>query len=125
MSPRASRRRSVTFDDVREIGLAMPGVEEGTTYGTPALKLHGKLLTCIPSHQSAEPNSLAVRVSFDDRDDLLREAPGTYYVKEHYQNYPVVLVRLPRIQLGELRDLLNMSYRFVASEKRRTRSSSR
>jgi hypothetical protein len=34
----------VNFDMVREIGLALPEVEEGTMYGSPALKVHGKLL---------------------------------------------------------------------------------
>jgi hypothetical protein len=28
----------VTFDTVRRIALELPGVEEGTSYGTPALK---------------------------------------------------------------------------------------
>src|SRR5262245_10508009 len=114
-------KHTITFDTVRRIGLDLPGVQEGTMYGTPALKLKGKLLTCIPSHKSAEPNSLAIRVSFDERDDLLREAPDTYYVKEHYMNYPVVLVRLARINVDQLRDLLNMSFRFVSAESRRSR----
>ena len=114
-------KQTITFDTVRRIGLGLPGVEEGTMYGTPALKLKGKLLTCIPSHKSAEPNSLAIRVSFDERDDLLREAPDTYYVKEHYMNYPVVLVRLGRINVEQLRDLLNMSFRFVSTKSRRPR----
>src|SRR6478672_1654675 len=55
-------KQTITFDTVRRIGLGLPGVEEGTMYGTPALKLKGKLLTCIPSHKSAEPNSLAMHV---------------------------------------------------------------
>ncbi len=114
-------KQTITFDTVRRIGLDLPGVEEGTMYGTPALKLKGKLLTCIPSHKSAEPNSLAIRVDFDQRDDLLREAPDTYYVKEHYMNYSVVLVRLSRINVDQLRDLLNMSFRFVSAKSRRSR----
>ena len=114
-------KQTITFDTVRRLGRDLPGVEEGTMYGTPALKLKGKLLTCIPSHKSAEPNSLAIRVGFDERDDLLREAPDTYYVKEHYVNYPVVLVRLSRINVDKLRDLLNMSFRFASAKSRRSR----
>jgi hypothetical protein len=114
-------KQAITFDTVRRIGRDLPGVEESTMYGTPALKLKGKLLTCIPSHKSAEPNSLAIRVSFDERDDLLREAPETYYVKEHYMNYPIVLVRMSRINEDQLRDLLNMSFRFVSVKDRRSR----
>ena len=110
---------AITFDSVRKIGLALPGVEVGTSFGAPALKLKGQMMTCIPTHKSAEPNSLAVRIGFDDREDLLREAPDRYYVKEHYLNYPVVLVRLSRIKVAELKDLLNMSYRFLIRTKKK------
>jgi hypothetical protein len=34
----------VTWETVRQLALALPGVEEGTSYGTPALKVRGKLL---------------------------------------------------------------------------------
>lgn len=34
----------MTFDDVRRISLAWPEVEDGTSYGTPALKVRKKLL---------------------------------------------------------------------------------
>ena len=56
---------TINFDTVRKIGLALPGVEESTAYGSPALKVHGKLLACVPSHRSAEPGSLVVRSDFD------------------------------------------------------------
>jgi hypothetical protein len=46
---------TINFDSVRKIGLALPGVEESTAYGSPALKVRGKLLACVPSHRSAEP----------------------------------------------------------------------
>jgi hypothetical protein len=119
------RGKTITFQTVRDIGLQMPEVEESTMYGAPALKLRGQLLTCLPTHKSAEPNSLAVRVSFADRDDLLREAPEIYYVKEHYLGYPVVLVRLSRIKVDELRDLLATSLRFVNSKLERRKKTRR
>jgi hypothetical protein len=34
----------MTFDDVRKIALAWPEVEDGTSYGTPALKVRKKML---------------------------------------------------------------------------------
>ena len=91
-------RKAISFDMVRIMGLALPGVEEGTTYGTPALKVGGKMFACVPSHRSAEPGSLAVRIAFDQRDELIAAEPDTYYVKEHYVPYPCVLVRLARIR---------------------------
>jgi hypothetical protein len=108
-------KRKVNFDAVREIGLALPGVEEGTAYGAPALKVQGQLLACLPTHRSAEPDSLVLRVSFDDRAELLEAAPDVYYLKDHYVGYPCVLVRLARVDRGVLRDLLGMAHKFVSS----------
>jgi len=106
-------RSTINFDTVRKIGLALPGVEESTSYGQPALKVHGKLLACLPANPSAEPGSLAVRVDFDDRAELLAEEPDVYYVTDHYVGYSAVLVRLSRVDADVLRDLLGMAYKFV------------
>jgi hypothetical protein len=116
----------INFDAVRKIGLALPGVEASTAYGAPALKVRGKLLACVPAHRSAEPNSLAVRVDFDDRAELLAAAPNVYYVTDHYLNYNAVLVRLSRVTPDVLRDLLGMAHKFMtAHEARRSPSRKR
>jgi hypothetical protein len=104
--------------------LALPGVEESTAYGAPALKVHGKLLACVPTHRTAEPGSLAVRVGFNDRAELLAAAPDAYYVTDHYLGYSAVLVRLSRVTPDVLRDLLGMAHKFVTSHEAR-RSPSR
>jgi hypothetical protein len=106
-------RSTINFDTVRNIGLVLPGVEESTAYGAPALKVHGKLLACVPANRSVEPNSLVVRVDFDDRAELLAADPDVYYVTEHYIPYNAVLVRLSRVNPDVLRDLLGMAYKFV------------
>jgi hypothetical protein len=114
-------RKTVSFDTVRELGLALPDVEEGTTYGSPALKVGGKMFACLAIHRSADPDSLAIRIDFDQRDELIAEDPKTYYLTDHYVDYPVVLVRLARVRHDALRDLLVMAWRFVsATGKRRT-----
>jgi hypothetical protein len=108
---------TVTFDMVRKIGLALPEVVEGTMYGSPALKMHGRLLTCLAIHKSAEPASLVVRTDFDERAALLAEEPETYYLTDHYVNHPVVLVRLSRIGADQLRDLLRSALRFITAHE--------
>ena len=119
-------RSTVNFDTVRKIGLALPGVQESTAYGSPALKVRGKLLACVPAHRSTEPGSLVVRVGFDDRAELLAAAPDVYYVTDHYLNYNAVLVRLSRVTPDVLRDLLGMAHKFViADAKGRSLSRSR
>jgi hypothetical protein len=112
----------VSFETVRKIGLQFPDVEESTTYGKPSLKVHGKMFVCMASHKSAEPDSLALRVDFEERAELLAVDPETYYITDHYKEYPAVLVRLPRVMPGVLHDLLCMAYRLVASEAKQKRN---
>ena len=112
-------RSTVSFDTVRKIGLTLPGVEESTAYRSPALKVRGKLLACVPAHRSAEPGSLVVRVGFDDRAELLAAAPDVFYVTDHYLNYTSVLVRLSHVTPDVLRDLLGMAHKFVTAHEAR------
>jgi hypothetical protein len=105
-------RSTINFDTVRSIGLTLPGVEESTAYGSPALKIHGKLLACIAVNRSAEPGSLMLCVDFDDRTELLASDPDVYYVTDHYVGN-TILVRLSRANPDMLRDLLGMAYKFV------------
>jgi hypothetical protein len=105
------------FDVVRRIGLALPEVEEGKSYGSPALKVRGRMFACLAIHRSAEPNTLAVRIEFDRRDELIAAEPETYYLTDHYVNYPCVLVRLARIHEDALRDLLLLGWRFMSTTK--------
>jgi hypothetical protein len=41
---RDAAKRAMTYDDARKIALAWPEVEDGTSYGTPALKVRKKML---------------------------------------------------------------------------------
>lgn len=116
-------RRQDRFETVRRLAVDLPDVEESTMYGAPALKVRGRLLACMASHKSAEPGSLVVRIGFEDREALIADDPRTYYLKPHYLDYPVVLVRLALIDREALRDLLKSAWRTVttADPKRRTR----
>lgn len=117
-------RGTINFDAVRQIGLTLPNVEAGTAWGAPALKVRGKLMACVPTHRSAEPDSLMVRVGVDDRSELLAAAPEVYYVTDHYVGYTAVLVRLSRATPDVLRDLLSTAHKFVTAHEAR-RSTSR
>ena len=86
------------------------------------MKVHGKMFVCIASHKSAEPNTLVVMMDFADRDALVADDPGTYYLKEHYLNYPCVLVRLSRVSADALRDLVTGAHRFVSAKARKKSS---
>ena len=111
------------FTAVEAIGRTLPDVEVTTSWGQPSLKVRGRMFVCIASHKSAESNTLVVMMDFEDRDALIEDDPATYYLKEHYVNYPCVLVRLSRIRRDALRDLVIGAHRFM-SAKTRSRSSS-
>jgi hypothetical protein len=111
--------RGHAFGTVEAIARTLPDVEVTTTWGQPALKVRGKMFVCIASHKSAEPNSLVVMMDFAERDALVEDDPSTYYLKEHYVNYPCVLVRLVRVHVDALRDLVTGAHRFIGARPRR------
>jgi hypothetical protein len=112
-------KRKIDFSTVRDIALRFPGVEEGTSYGAPALKVHGQRLAGIPVNRSAEPGSLGLSIAIEDRAELIAAAPDVYYVTDHYVGYPCVLVRMSRIDEDSLRDLLGMAYKFATRKAAR------
>jgi hypothetical protein len=114
-------RKPTGFARVKALGLRLPEVEEGISWGSPALKTGGQMIAVIPTHRSAEPGSLAVRMDFAQRDELLAADPATYYLKDHYEKYPCVLVRLGKIPDDALQDLLRMAYEFVRAQTKRRR----
>jgi hypothetical protein len=69
------RRKTLGFDEVREIAMTFPDVEESTIHGAPSLKVRGKLLACRAIHRSAEPDTLAVRIGFAPRAELMDAQP--------------------------------------------------
>ena len=111
-TPRRHRAASggVTFEQVRTIAFTFPGVEDGTSYRTPALKVRGKLLARV--HQSID--CLVLRANFLDRQIMMQSAPGAFFITDHYRDYPWVLVRFSAIEERELPSLLERAWRLVA-----------
>ena len=104
------------FDLVRKLAMALPNVVESTVHGAPSWKLNGTLLACQAVHKSAEPNSLLIKISPSDREQLLSAMLGTYYVTAHYAKAQVVLVRLDQISSKALRTLLKSAWLFMSAE---------
>lgn len=77
----------------------------------------------LASHQSAEPDTLVVRMNLADRDALLEDAPDTYYLTEHYERHPVVLARLSHLDSDALHDLLLVSRRLTLAKGRKRSNS--
>jgi hypothetical protein len=43
--------------------------------------------------------------------------PETFYITEHYRNYPAMLVRLSSVRREVLRDLLEQAWRLEAPQR--------
>jgi hypothetical protein len=115
-STRRNRQRSpgVTFTDVSKLGRTLPGVTESTSYGTPALKVGGKLLVRLKE----DGETLVLRMDFVNRDLLLRAEPDLFFLTDHYVNYPSILLRLTRVTPARLAELLEDALRLVAPRRR-------
>jgi hypothetical protein len=114
------------FAIVRKVGLALPDVEAATRYdGSPTLKVGGSFMAGLATHPSAEPGTLVVKYELEARERLLEDAPETYYLTDYYRHYPLVLVRLARIESDALRDLLSVSRRLLLTKSRKHSKSGR
>jgi hypothetical protein len=103
-----------SWDDVVAIGLRFPGVEAGTSYGTPALRVRGKSMCRLRS----DPDALVVRVlDLPDREALLRGNPEVFFSTPHYDGYPYVLVRLDAVAPQELEELIEDAWRIRAPKR--------
>ncbi len=104
----------MTFEAVRKIALALDNVEEGASYGTPAFKVRGALMARLRDDLGA----LVVRMSIEDRKELIAADPETYFITDHYVNYPWILANLGRVHPDAMRDLLRAAWRSAAAEKK-------
>lgn len=92
----------MTFLDARRVGLALPGVEEGPSYGTSGLRVAGKLFARIKE----DGDTLVVRTDRDSRDALTEANPSTFFVIPHYRGHDWMLIRLSSVKPEELREQL-------------------
>ena len=108
-----NKTKPVTFETVRQLAMALPEVAEGTSYGTPAFKVRKKLIARLKE----DGESLVVRIDFLKRDILMNAEPETFYITDHYRDYPAMLVRLSRVRPEVLRDLLEQAWRLEAPKR--------
>jgi hypothetical protein len=99
--------------DVVALGLQLPGSEESTSYGRPALKVKGKLYARLRE----EGGAVTLRATFDERDALLAAAPDVFSVTDHYRDHEWVIVNLETAPLPVLEALLAESWRRVLPAK--------
>lgn len=111
----SSRNKSVgiSFVQVSAAAVKLPEVEISKSYGTPALKVRGKLLARLKE----DGETLVLRTDLVSRQILTQADPDTFFFTDHYRDYPLVLVRLPKLAAAALPDLLERAWRQVAPQK--------
>jgi hypothetical protein len=109
----ARKAKPVTWETVREIAGALPKAEEGTSYGTAAFKVRGKLFVRLKE----DGDSIVVRIEEKDRAMRLQADPSAYYITDHYLPYPWMLVRLSAVDRDDLAELLQDAWRLQAPSR--------
>jgi hypothetical protein len=101
----AYARKMPSWETVCELGAELPETEQGTWYGTPALKVRGKGFARL-----RDDGALVVMIDVLEREALIQEDPETFYITPHYQDYPAMLINLERVDPQELRERLIESW---------------
>ena len=104
---------SATYQDVLRFGLALPGMIEGRSYGTPSLHVGRKLVARLRD----EDEALVVKVDPAERATLMDTFPDAFFLTDHYRNHPYVLVNLWAVTPDELRRVVEGAWRMVASKR--------
>jgi hypothetical protein len=112
-SRKPATSRSVDYDTVVVIALALPGVEESTSYGTRALKVKGKLMARLKE----DGVTLVLRTTFEDRALLMGVKPATFFITDHYRDHPLILIRLESVSRAEITQLIDDAWRLVAPRR--------
>jgi hypothetical protein len=118
-----------TWDDVREIAGALPGVTEGTTFGTASWKVGGKGLVVwerplrkrdLEELADAAPDGEVLGAAVVDEGEkraLLDGEPELFFTTSHFDGYAAVLVRLDAIDRERLRELVTEAWRARAPRR--------
>jgi len=94
-------------DDVRQICLGLPEVEERLYERLPGFFVKRNLFARI----RMKPDGLLVwRPDILDKEALIAAQPVKFFQTPHYEGHPGVLVHLEAIDVAELEELLTLSW---------------
>lgn len=113
MSDATADGGGITFQALREMATALPGVEEGTSYGTPAFRVKGRFFIRLKE----DGETIVLKTDFYERDHLMAAHPEAFFITDHYRDYPAVLVRLAAVSPTHLRRLVVDSWRRHAPKR--------
>lgn len=85
----------IRYGDFVELALALPGVEESTSYGTHALKVKGKLMARLKE----DGVTVVLRSTWETHEERMAIYPEVFFLTDHYRAHPWVLMRLETVSL--------------------------
>jgi hypothetical protein len=103
-----------SYERYLKIALALPGAEVSTSYGTPSVKVRGKIMS---RWRTEAEGALAIRCDFLDRQILLQAQSEVFFLTDHYVNYPMILMRIEKASRDVLMDVVERAWRLVAPDK--------
>ncbi|KQX74835.1 MmcQ/YjbR family DNA-binding protein [Aeromicrobium sp. Root472D3] len=113
---------AVTWDEVVHFACTLPDVAASTSYGTPALKVDGRLLTRLrTSPADGGAGEVVLRCSLDDKAALVDGDDPAFSTTSHYDGHGSVLVDLGRVDRDELFELVDSGWYVVAPPAVRAR----
>lgn len=104
---------SAYVQTVRRIALALPGVEEGTSYGTPGFRVKGKFMARFWE----DSETLVVKCGHSESEFWRMTNPEVFFITDHYRGYPAVLVRMSKVNEDDLREVIEQAWRFQAPKR--------
>ena len=104
---------------LRGLALALAETDEVVSHGIPAFRVAGKMFAYFRhDHHGDGMTVVCVKTSGRDEAEMLIEAePDTFYLTDHYRNYPYVLVRLSLVHPGTVERLIERRWRATAPKK--------
>ena len=106
----------VTYDMVREMALALPNGEEGTSYWHPALKVRGKLFVRLKE----DGETIVLKTTYEEREELIPTTPKPTSSRPLFE-LPVYFGEFgPRPSDG-LREMIRVSYNLAKPRRKAKR----
>lgn len=116
-----------TWDDVDDAAGALPGVEDGSSYGHRAWKVAGKTFVWVRplskkdrallGDDAPDGEILAVMVEDLGEKEAILATEGPWFTTPHFEGHPSILVRLDDATAAQVRELVLDAWRATAPEE--------
>jgi len=96
------------YKKASSVALELPGVITSTSYGTPAFKVSKKMFARL------KEDGKTLVVYTEERNKWMKQDPVTFFITDHYKDYPLMLIDLARVKKKDLQQLLITSWQLRA-----------